>query len=58
MEDAALVMLYALVASGQVTLRKIDGHQLTRAVLAKTIVLKEAAWERSAMRTELHRRNR
>ena len=42
-EDAALVMLYALVASGQITLRKIDGHPLTRDVLAKAIPLEQAA---------------
>ena len=36
-------MLYALVASGQITLRKIDGHPLTRDVLAKTIPLEQAA---------------
>jgi transposase-like protein len=32
-EDAALVLLFSLVASGQIKLRKIDGWQKTGAVL-------------------------
>jgi putative transposase len=32
-EDAALVLLFSLVASGQITLRKIDGWQKMGAVL-------------------------
>ena len=32
-EDAALVLLFSLVASGQIKLRKIDGWQMIGAVL-------------------------
>jgi len=42
-EDAAMVLLYGLVATGQIKLRKIDGPHLVRAVLAKTIALDRAA---------------
>ncbi|HME68343.1 MAG TPA: transposase [Myxococcota bacterium] len=42
-EDAALVLLYGLVASGQIVLRKIDGHPHIRAVLAKGIAFTAAA---------------
>jgi putative transposase len=42
-EDAAMVLLYGLVATGQIKLRKIDGPHLVRAVLAKTITLEKAA---------------
>ena len=42
-EDAAMVLLYGLVATGQIKLRKIDGPHLVRAVLAKTISLDRAA---------------
>jgi transposase-like protein len=42
-EDAAMVLLYGLVATGQIKLRKIDGPHLVRAVLAKTIALGRAA---------------
>jgi transposase-like protein len=42
-EDAAMVLLYGLVATGQIKLRKIDGPHLIRAVLAKAIVLEKAA---------------
>ena len=42
-EDAAMVLLYGLVATGQIKLRKIDGPHLFRAVLAKTISLDRAA---------------
>jgi transposase-like protein len=42
-EDAAMVLLYGLVATGQIKLRKIDGPHLVRAVLAKTIALAKAA---------------
>ena len=42
-EDAAMVLLYGLVATGQIKLRKIDGPHLIRVVLAKTIVLDKAA---------------
>src|ERR1041384_7486802 len=34
-EDAALVLLFSLVASGQITLRKIDGWQKIGAVLSQ-----------------------
>jgi transposase-like protein len=42
-EDAAMVLLYGLVASGQITLRKIDGPHLVRPVLPKPITLDKAA---------------
>jgi transposase-like protein len=42
-EDAAMVLLYGLVATGQIKLRKIDGPHLVRAVLAKTVTLEKAA---------------
>jgi transposase-like protein len=42
-EDAAMVLLYGLVATGQIKLRKIDGPHLVRAVLAKTVALDRAA---------------
>lgn len=34
-EDAALVLLFSLVASGQIKLRKIDGWQKIGAVLTE-----------------------
>jgi len=34
-EDAALVLLFSLVASGQITLRKIDGWQKIGAMLSE-----------------------
>ena len=34
-EDAALILLYGLVAFGQIQLRKIDGHQQLPSLLAK-----------------------
>jgi transposase-like protein len=34
-EDAALIILYGLVAFGQIQLRKIDGHQQLPSVIAK-----------------------
>ena len=34
-EDAALVLLFSLVASGQIKLRKIDGWQKIAAVLSQ-----------------------
>jgi transposase-like protein len=42
-EDAAMVLLYGLVASGQIRLRKIDAPHLVRVVLATTITLEKAA---------------
>jgi transposase-like protein len=42
-EDAAMVLLYGLVATNQIKLRKIDGPHLVRAVLAKAITLETAA---------------
>ena len=42
-EDAAMVLLYGLVASGQITLRKIDAPHLVRVVLASTITPGKAA---------------
>ena len=42
-EDAAMVLLYGLVASGQIKLRKIDAPHLVRVVLAKPINLDKAA---------------
>ena len=42
-EDAAVVLLYSLVASGQITLRKIDGHERVRAAMANTSALAAAA---------------
>jgi putative transposase len=41
-EDSALVLLYSLVATGQVAMRKIDGAEHVRAMLDKTIVLAAA----------------
>ena len=32
-EDAAVLLLFGLVASGQITLRKIDGHTTLAAVI-------------------------
>ena len=32
-EDAALLLLYSLVATGQITLRKLDGHEKMAAVI-------------------------
>ena len=34
-EDAALIVLYGLIAFGHIQLRKIDGHQHLAAFLAK-----------------------
>jgi hypothetical protein len=34
-EDAALVLLFSLVASGQITLRKIDGWRKIAGVLSQ-----------------------
>jgi transposase-like protein len=42
-EDAGVVLLYSLVASGQIKLRKIDGHELVRATMTKNLVLAAAA---------------
>jgi transposase-like protein len=42
-EDAAMVLLYGLVATGQIKLRKIDAPHLVRVVLATTIALEQAA---------------
>ena len=42
-EDAAMVLLYGLVASGQIKLRKIDAPHLVRVVLASPIAQKKAA---------------
>jgi transposase-like protein len=42
-EDAAMVLLYGLVASGQIKLRKIDAPHLVRVVLATTITREKAA---------------
>jgi transposase-like protein len=42
-EDAAMVLLYGLVASGQIKLRKIDAPHLVRVVLATTIPREKAA---------------
>jgi transposase-like protein len=42
-EDAAIVLLYGLVATGQIKLRKIDAPHLVRVVLTKTIALDRAA---------------
>ena len=36
-EEAALVLLFSLVASGQITLRKIDGHRMIASVLRKRL---------------------
>jgi len=41
-EDSALVLLYSLVASGQIAMRKIDGHEHVRAVLDRPVVLAAA----------------
>jgi transposase-like protein len=32
-EDVALLLLYSLVATGQITLRKLDGHEKMAAVI-------------------------
>jgi len=42
-EDAAMVLLYGLVASGQIKLRKIDAPNLVRVVLASPIAQRRAA---------------
>jgi transposase-like protein len=42
-EDAAMVLLYGLVATGQIKLRKIDAPHLVRVVLATTITREKAA---------------
>lgn len=42
-EDAAMVLLYGLVATGQIKLRKIDGPHLVRAVLARANTLDRVA---------------
>jgi transposase-like protein len=42
-EDAAMVLLYGLVASGQIKLRKIDAPHLVRVVLASPITVAKAA---------------
>jgi transposase-like protein len=42
-EDAAIVLLYGLVATGQIKLRKIDAPHLVRVVLARSIPLEQAA---------------
>ena len=34
-EDAALILLFSLVASGQITLRRIDGWQKIAVVLSQ-----------------------
>jgi transposase-like protein len=36
-EDAALILLFSLVVSGQITLRKIDGHASMAAVISKRL---------------------
>ena len=36
-EDAALILLFSLVVSGQIKLRKIDGHATMAAVLSKRL---------------------
>ena len=36
-EDAALILLFSLVASGQITLRKIDGHAAMATVISKRL---------------------
>jgi putative transposase len=36
-EDAALILLFSLVVSGQITLRKIDGHAAMAAVISKRL---------------------
>ena len=36
-EDAALILLFSLVASGQIKLRKIDGHTTMAAVISKRL---------------------
>jgi transposase-like protein len=42
-EEAAMVLLYGLVASGQIKLRKIDAPHLVRVVLASPIAQRKAA---------------
>ena len=37
-EDAALIILYGLVAFGQIQLRKIDGHQQLPSFLANCVI--------------------
>jgi putative transposase len=36
-EDAALILLFGLVVSGQIRLRKIDGHEKMAAVISKRL---------------------
>ena len=36
-EDAALILLFSLVASGQIKLRKIDGHATIATVISKRL---------------------
>ena len=36
-EDAAVILLFSLVVSGQITLRKIDGHAAMAAVISKRL---------------------
>jgi hypothetical protein len=38
-EDAAVVLLFSLVATGQIKLRKIDGWQKIAAVLSRSPVM-------------------
>ena len=38
-EDAALILLFSLVASGQIKLRRIDGWQKIAAVLSQHLVV-------------------
>ncbi|HXJ36027.1 MAG TPA: transposase [Candidatus Eisenbacteria bacterium] len=42
-EEAAMVLLYGLVASGQIKLRKIDAPHLVRVALASPIAQRRAA---------------
>ena len=44
-EDAALILLFSLVATGQIKLRRIDGHATIAAVISKR--LRSAAWPSS-----------
>ena len=41
-EDSALILLYSLVASGQIVMYKIDGAEHIKAVLDKSVVLAAA----------------
>jgi transposase-like protein len=41
-EDSALILLYSLVASGQIVMHKIDGAEHVKAVLDKPVVLAAA----------------